>query len=111
MADTQTIDEVEALASEFADRFGPPPEQVENLFFQMKIKILATEAGFSSVSVENGQLVLRYPKDVTPDPHQFANPNIRVGKTALWVRLPGDFQTWAQILMEVLTQSGGYPSG
>ena len=28
MADTQTSDEVEALALEFADRFGPPPEQV-----------------------------------------------------------------------------------
>ena len=73
MADVQSLDEVEALVSEFCDRFGPLPEQVENLFYQMKIKILATQAGFSSVSIESGQLVLRYPKEVDPARYHWVN--------------------------------------
>ena len=106
LADTQTIDEVDALVSEFTDRFGPPPHQVKNLFFQIKVKIMAISAGFSSVSVENGQLVMRYPKGETPKPIKFSDPNIRVGKTALWVRLPTEYEAWSKLLLEILTQTG-----
>ena len=104
MADAQTLDEIEALASEFPDRFGPPPEQVENLFYQMKVKVLATQAGFSSVSIENGQIILRYPKGVLPSHEQFSDPRVRVGKTALWVRLPPENEDWTTLLLEMLSQ-------
>jgi transcription-repair coupling factor (superfamily II helicase) len=101
MADVQSLDEVEALVSEFSDRFGPPPEQVENLFYQMKVKILATQAGFSNVSIEGTQLILRYPKGVDPAQIIGANSNIRIGKTALWVQLPSE-DDWQDFLLETL---------
>ena len=104
LADTQNLDEVDALVSEFTDRFGPPPEQVKNIFFQMKVKILATRAGFSSVSVENSQLVMRYSKGENPASLEFSDPNIRIGKTALWVNLPSDFQAWSALLLDILTR-------
>jgi transcription-repair coupling factor (superfamily II helicase) len=102
IADTQTLDEVEALEGEFTDRFGPPPPAVENLFYQMKVKIKATEAGFSSVSIENGQLILRYPKGVEPPQMKANYPQVRVGKTALWVQLPTEFQDWSGFLLDLL---------
>jgi transcription-repair coupling factor (superfamily II helicase) len=104
IADTQALDEIEALSNEFKDRFGALPEQVENLFYQMKVKALATEAGFSSVSIENNQIVLRYPKEV-PEAHQrFSDPRVRVGKTALWVPLPPQDVDWQDLMLEILTQ-------
>jgi transcription-repair coupling factor (superfamily II helicase) len=104
IADVQTLDEIDALASEFPDRFGPPPKQVENLFFQMRVKILATQAGFSNVSIENGQIILRYLKGIPQAHEQVSDPRIRVGKTALWVRLPSETEEWSTLLVEVLTQ-------
>ena len=46
---------------EFEDRFGPLPEQVQNLIYQIKVKLLAALAGLSSVGFEGRQIVLRYP--------------------------------------------------
>jgi transcription-repair coupling factor (superfamily II helicase) len=54
------INDEGALASiemEFVDRFGPLPEQVRNLIFQIKIKLLAALAGLASVSFEGRQIV------------------------------------------------------
>ncbi|MEK7311749.1 MAG: TRCF domain-containing protein, partial [Chloroflexota bacterium] len=47
------------IAAELADRFGPLPEPVENLLFQMRVKLLAQRASVEAVSHEDGQIVLR----------------------------------------------------
>ncbi len=104
LADVQTLEETDALKSEFTDRFGPPPQQVENLFYQMKIKILATQAGFSSVSIENGQIVLKFPKDALPSHYQTIDPRIRTGKTALWIRFSQDPKDWSDYLLDLLNK-------
>ena len=105
IADTQSLDEIAALSNEFADRFGPPPLQVENLFYQMKVKILAIKAGFSSVNIENSQLILKYPKGVMPVQQHYLDPKIRVGKTALWVRMSPETEDWPTYILEILTQT------
>ena len=51
-----------ALREEFKDRFGPVPEQVENLLYQLKIKLRAEEIGLASITNEGEQIVLRYPQ-------------------------------------------------
>jgi len=104
VADAQTLDEIDALISEFTDRFGPLPEQVDNLFYQMKVKILATSAGFNSVSIENGQIVMRCPKEIPPSHQNFYDPYVRVGKSALWVRIPSENGDWSTHLIELLTK-------
>jgi len=83
IADARTLDEINALADEFVDRFGPLPQAVENLLFQMKVKVLAVEAGLNSVSYENGQFVLRFPKGKTIPPRDILGRHVRVGKTSL----------------------------
>src|SRR4030095_1659932 len=45
IADLRDETELDALASEFKDRFGELPEMVENLFYQMRVKLLAEQAG------------------------------------------------------------------
>ncbi len=85
LADTRSTSEIEALTEEFTDRFGPPPEPVLNLLFQLRVKLLAEKAGLASIGGENGQLTLRFPEDALPTylPPDLG-PYLRVGKTALW---------------------------
>ena len=101
MANFQELAEVEALAEELADRFGPLPETVHNLLFQLKIKLLAENAGLASISPENGQIVLRYPENQLPARLPDLGANVRVGKIALWVPYTR-LEDWQQELFTIL---------
>ncbi len=108
LADLQTLTEVDNLADEFSDRFGPPPEPVNNLFYQLKVRILAEKAGLISVSGTNGQLVLRFPPLPEDAPRRNLpplSPDVRVSKHALWIKRAAE-GTWQGHLLEVLTQLG-----
>lgn len=61
IADLRDETEIDALASEFKDRFGELPAMVENLFYQMRVKLRAEAAGLAAISWESGQVVLWYP--------------------------------------------------
>jgi len=104
IADLRDEAEVEALANEFEDRFGPPPEMVTNLFFQMRIKLQAERMGLASIGWEAGQVILRYPvngegKKETRLPD--LGPGIRGGKGSYWGTLGNDGD-WKEKLMELL---------
>lgn len=107
LADLQNEPEVDFLADEFIDRFGVMPEDVENLFFQMRIKLLGEKAGLASITIENEQLVLRFP----PLPEGFPPRNlpnlgsqIRAGKNAFWMPANGNAGDWKDRLIDVLTR-------
>lgn len=95
---------VEALAAEFADRFGPLPEMVQNLFYQMKVKLRADSAGLLSVNAESGQIALRYPA-LTENMGQRMlsdlGSGVRGGKNAYWCTFLKD-PDWQERLLEVL---------
>jgi transcription-repair coupling factor (superfamily II helicase) len=104
LADLRRSDEVDALSEEFVDRFGPLPEGVLNLLFQLKVKILAEKAGLASVSSENGQIVLRYPPLPEGSPGRSfpdLGPDLRTGKNAVWLTNPGQ-DGWRERLLAVL---------
>jgi transcription-repair coupling factor (superfamily II helicase) len=102
IASLRSSAEVEALVSEFADRFGPVPAAVQNLLFQLKVKLLAEQAGLAAVSSEKNQIVLRYPplpEGVASRSLPFIAADVRTGKNALWMQAaPG----WQEKLLEVL---------
>ncbi|MDD5467989.1 MAG: transcription-repair coupling factor [Anaerolineales bacterium] len=101
LADIRTLGEVDAITEEFSDRFGPPPEEVRNLLYQIKVKILAEKAGLASIHAENGQLVLKFPDGSVPNELPDLGEYGRAGKTAIWlsiVKLPG----WESLLMEAV---------
>ncbi len=92
---------MQALEEEFKDRFGPPPEPVLNLFFQLRIKLAAEQIGLASISSESGQLVLRFPEGSVPAWVPELNGNVRTGKTALWMPYnPG--ADWREALSDLL---------
>jgi transcription-repair coupling factor (superfamily II helicase) len=102
LADIATLDEIDSLAEEFSDRFGPLPESVSNLLFQMSVKILAVDAGLTSISVEGDQMILRFPGGMVPDPLMTLPSQVRVGKTAYWVHFDPEAQDWPDFLVDLL---------
>ena len=104
LADLRTLVEIEAIAEEFKDRFGPLPGDTANLLYQLKVKILAEKAGLISVSGENGQIVLRFPPLPEGSPPR-SFPDLpapaRTGKNGIWLS-NADLDDWKVILLELL---------
>ena len=104
LASLRDENDIEALALEFGDRFGPFPEMVQNLFYQMRVKLRADAAGLISVSAEGGQLVLRFPtlsEGMAARSLSDLGPQVRGGKNAYWCTfLKND--DWMDRLLEVL---------
>ena len=104
IADLRDETELDALGSEFRDRFGQLPEMVQNLLYQMRVILRAEKAGLSSVNWEAGQILLKYPA-----PAEGAEPKrlldlgegIRGGKSAYWVTVAKD-EAWTIRLLDVL---------
>lgn len=94
---------LETLRDEFTDRFGPLPEPLGNLFYQIQLKILAERIGLSAVVKEAAAIVLRYPPlpgNVETRGLEDVGPGIRAGKNAYW--LTGlDFETddWREAVL------------
>jgi transcription-repair coupling factor (superfamily II helicase) len=102
LADLTDESALEALSAEFIDRFGPLPVTVENLFFQMEVKMRAEKAGLVSVGSETGQFVLRYPPSLEeksalrlPD----MGMGVRGGKNAYWCMFGSD-PDWQEKLFD-----------
>jgi transcription-repair coupling factor (superfamily II helicase) len=105
LADLHDEAEAQAAAEEFADRFGPLPLPMVNLVYQMRVKLLAEEAGLASVSVEGEQIVLRFPalpESVPARQLPSIGPLARTGKNAYWMPLGSDEQDWRERLIQVL---------
>lgn len=106
IADLRDETEIDALSSEFRDRFGELPEMLENLFYQMRVKLRAEKAGLSAINWESGQIVLRYPSTTEEkDGKRLADlgPGIRGGKNAYWCSF-GKEEDWEQQLLEILSR-------
>ena len=102
IADLRDETEIDALASEFKDRFGELPDMTANLFYQMRVKLRAEKAGLSSINWESGQIVLRYPTPTNgTEPKRLADlgAGIRGGKSAYWCSFGED---WEGKLLDVL---------
>ncbi|MBE7551420.1 MAG: transcription-repair coupling factor [Anaerolineales bacterium] len=50
---------IDEMAKELEDRFGELPEPVANLLYQLRLKILALEAGVKAILTETGQIIIR----------------------------------------------------
>jgi transcription-repair coupling factor (superfamily II helicase) len=101
LANIRSSDEVQALEEEFKDRFGPPPEAVHNLFYQLRIKLVAEKIGLASVTSENGQFVLRFPDGSLPNWIPELDAGVRIGKTALWMPYSPE-RDWQETLSNLL---------
>ena len=108
LAEMNTLKEIKALTNEFTDRFGTPPESVENLFYQLRIKLLAEKAGLESITGDINQLSLRFPslpKNASPRQYPNLGKNARTSKNTIWLSIKAN-STWQDRLVELLIVLG-----
>ena len=103
LAAVQGRDDVEELDQELQDRFGPPPVAATNLLFAVRVKVLATQAGFASVVNERGQVVLRLLEGlrVNSAPLQGLR-GVLPGNNQVRVETAGSPARWGPLLEETL---------
>jgi transcription-repair coupling factor (superfamily II helicase) len=108
IADVRSLSELDGLSEEFNDRFGPAPQSVANLLYQLRIKLLAERAGAFSVSAENNLIAIRFPPLADEREQRifpFLGADIRSGKNGLWFEYK-KHPDWQSRLVEILENLG-----
>ena len=94
-----------ALADELKDRFGPLPDEVQNLLYQVRIKSLALLAGITAIGRDNNQLVLKSDALEYVDRQrlqQRIGEAARVARRAIWMPLGNDWQETLERVLRVV---------
>lgn len=101
MAGIRSDGELDQLLLELGDRFGPPPVEVENLAYQLRVKMLAAKADVKSVAMENGQILLQLSRPAEDGDIPDLGEDVRVSKRGVWISRHG-VSDWPARLLEVL---------
>ncbi|MDO9546830.1 MAG: transcription-repair coupling factor [Pelolinea sp.] len=104
VAEIEDEENISSVIEEFEDRFGPPPEEVINLLFQIRVKLKAEKCGFNSISIEGNQLIFRYPPFSEKNKQRELidlGKSIRRGRNAYWIPLDGKLD-WRIRIMRIL---------
>ncbi|MBG0785500.1 MAG: transcription-repair coupling factor [Anaerolineaceae bacterium] len=111
LADIREVTSLASIEMEFEDRFGPLPDEVRNLIYQIKVKLLAALAGLASVGFEGNQLVLRYPplpEGVESRPLRELGRPVLAGKNAYRIHFTDpESENWQEVLVGVLLKIRG----
>ena len=105
MATLDTLAEIDEMAAELADRFGPIPDPVHNLLYQIRIKALAQAAGVNAVVTEAGQIRIRIAELGGVDRYhlqRYLGEDVRVSKSAIWLKKERATHEWQIELVQVL---------
>ena len=105
LASVQEPAQVKELESELQDRFGPLPEPVQNLLYQLRLKTLALAAGAQAVTQEEGQFVIHAESLEQMNRErlqQVLGDGARVQRRRIWVQGSDQPAIWQARLLRVL---------
>src|SRR5205085_1426822 len=67
LANLNRPEEVEAMEAELNDRFGPPPQPVQNLLAMVRLKVEAASFGFEAIAAKDNEFVLTVRRTIVPN--------------------------------------------
>ena len=105
MAALDSLLEIDEMADELADRFGPIPDPVNNLLYQLRVKSLSLKAGIKGVVTEAGQIRIKLPDNLALASfrlQRYLGRGVRVSKTAVWMARDVATHEWQVELVQVL---------
>jgi transcription-repair coupling factor (superfamily II helicase) len=105
------LGEIDEMAAELADRFGPIPDPVHHLLYQLRIKVLAERGQVTAVTTEAGQIKIRLLDLEGIDRfrlQRYLGESVRVSRKAIW--MPRDLSTkeWQVTLVQVLERLASF---
>ncbi|HUF37972.1 MAG TPA: transcription-repair coupling factor [Anaerolineales bacterium] len=102
IAGLRGADAIETIRLELADRFGPLPDEVTALLYQVRVRLLAEKAKIDSIYPEGKFLVMRLSRPLAEDLRSNAlGSDIRTGKQTLRLAMDAAGR-WRDRLPEVL---------
>jgi transcription-repair coupling factor (superfamily II helicase) len=111
LAGLTTVETVDEMRQELADRFGPLPEMVDNLLYVVEVKVLAINAGVEAIGQEEGQLLIKCTRLETSDRAALQDRltsqgvPVRIGRRGIWLEVRPD-DRWRADLVKVLEAMG-----
>jgi len=105
LAEVKTLEEVDELGREWADRFGAWPAAVQNLLYMLRLKVLAMQAGVESIATEDHRvaLALREPERLKGlHLGEALARSVMLATKHIYVRRGRDEEKWKRVLYEVM---------
>jgi transcription-repair coupling factor (superfamily II helicase) len=105
LAGTRDLEALNVWSKDFKDRFGDMPEEVVNLLYAIKIKVLATRAVLASISTEGGDIVLRRPAGLEFDLvklKQVYRSGVKLAPFQVRITMKLTSKPWQVVLEEML---------
>ncbi len=102
LAELESMAQIDEMEQELADRFGPLPQDVQNLMYQLRLKSLARDAEVGVVGIDRNRVVLRSGRGRYPDRdrmRRILGQRVTIGRQDIW--LPQE-QGWQEELVSVL---------
>ncbi len=111
MAVLDSLPDIDEMAEELADRFGPIPDPLQNLLYQLRIKSLAQRSQVTAVTTENGQVKIKL-ADLEGfnrfHLQRYLGEAVRVSRTAVWMSREMTTHEWQVALVQVLEKLGSF---
>ncbi len=101
----QSSEEVAQLDAEMRDRFGPLPDAVEGLLYQMRVKLLANAIGATAILKPRQEILIKLPWLASVSRELLSvqlGSDVEVSRTA--VELAYDPLTWHERLLAVMNE-------
>ncbi|UCC64563.1 MAG: hypothetical protein JSV36_05795, partial [Anaerolineae bacterium] len=114
MAGLARMSEIDELAAELTDRFGPLPPPAANLIYQLRLKVLGTAAGVQSLSADDRRLVLRVEglekqnRAAVQARLRGVVPGVIVGRRQIWLPMADEERIWRAELIGLLRSLQAY---
>ena len=105
MAILSELESIDEMAAELADRFGPIPDPIDNLLYQLRVKVLAQRAGIPAVATENGQVQIRLPSVVGNGGlrlQRYLGGKAKVSRNSIWLGRGLSPHEWQVALVQIL---------
>jgi transcription-repair coupling factor (superfamily II helicase) len=100
----ETMNGVEDMVKELADRFGPPPLEVLDLLYAIRLRILGTKANIESIATSDSEIVIRLFPGLRFDTSRFASfikDDVKPGLNQIRIDMRKT-KRWREILEELL---------
>lgn len=105
LAKVSLPNELDELRDELEDRFGPLPQEVKDLLYVVKIRLLGNRAGIESISSEDEQVVLAFgasAKVDRPSLQRVFGDKVKMGTNQLRLDMKQAGKGWQEVLEQVL---------
>lgn len=108
LAEVENVEQIADYSLEFKDRFGKIPEELSNLLYTVKVRILAREAGVENITARKG-LIKIYLLDGMffnrAKLSTFNTSGVNIGRNQLSINTHQLDTGWQKLLEQILTES------